>query len=27
MMAGDSGYDVVSTSTDFFSCQIKAGIY
>jgi putrescine transport system substrate-binding protein len=27
MMAGDSGYDVVSTSTDFFSRQIKAGIY
>ena len=27
MMAGDSGYDVVTTSTDFFSRQIKAGIY
>ena len=27
MMAGDSGYDVVSTSTDFFSREIKAGIY
>jgi putrescine transport system substrate-binding protein len=27
MMAGDSGYDVVSTSTDFFSRQIRAGIY
>lgn len=27
MMAGDSGYDVVSTSTDFFARQIKAGIY
>ena len=27
MMAGDSGYDVISTSTDFFSRQIKAGIY
>ena len=27
MMAGDSGYDIVSTSTDFFSRQIKAGIY
>ena len=27
MMAGDSGYYVVSTSTDFFSRQIKAGIY
>jgi putrescine transport system substrate-binding protein len=27
LMAGDSGYDVVSTSTDFFSRQIKAGIY
>jgi len=27
MMAGDSGYDVVSTSTDFFSRQIKAGVY
>jgi putrescine transport system substrate-binding protein len=27
MMAGDSGYDVVSTSTNYFSRQIKAGIY
>ncbi len=27
MMAGDSGYDVVSTSTDYFNRQIKAGIY
>ena len=27
MMAGDSGYDVVSTSMDYFSRQIKAGIY
>ena len=27
MMAGDSGYDVVSTSTDYFSRQIKACIY
>lgn len=27
MMAGDAGYDVVSTSTDFFSREIKAGIY
>src|SRR5258707_14903450 len=27
MMAGDSGYDVVSPSTDYFSRQIKAGIY
>ena len=27
MMAGDAGYDLVSTSTDFFSRQIKAGIY
>jgi putrescine transport system substrate-binding protein len=27
MMAGDSGYDIVSTSTDFFGRQIKAGIY
>jgi putrescine transport system substrate-binding protein len=26
-MAGDSGYDVVSTSTDYFGRQIKAGIY
>jgi putrescine transport system substrate-binding protein len=27
MMAGDSGYDVVSTSTDYMSRQIKAGVY
>jgi putrescine transport system substrate-binding protein len=27
LMAGDSGYDVVSTSTDYFARQIKAGIY
>ena len=27
MMAGDSGYDVVSTSADYFARQIKAGIY
>jgi len=27
MMAGDSGYDLVTTSTDFFSRQIKAGVY
>src|SRR5246127_1456773 len=27
MMAGGSGYDLVSTSTDYFSRQIKAGIY
>ena len=27
MMAGDSGYDIVSTSTDYFSRQIKAGVY
>jgi putrescine transport system substrate-binding protein len=27
MLAGDSGYDVVTTSTDYFSRQIKAGIY
>jgi putrescine transport system substrate-binding protein len=27
MMAGDSGYDIVSTSTDYFSRQIKADIY
>ncbi len=27
MLAGDSGYDVVSTSTDYFSRQIKAGVY
>jgi len=27
MMAGDSGYDVVSTSADYFGRQIKAGIY
>src|SRR5580658_306802 len=27
MMAGDSGYDIVSTSTNYFGRQIKAGIY
>ena len=27
VMAGGSGYDIVSTSTDFFSRQIKAGVY
>jgi len=27
MMAGDAGYDVVSTSTNYFARQIKAGIY
>ena len=27
MMAGDSGYDIVTTSTDYFSRQVKAGIY
>jgi putrescine transport system substrate-binding protein len=27
MMAGDAGYDLISTSTDYFSRQIKAGIY
>ncbi|MBV8911135.1 MAG: extracellular solute-binding protein, partial [Gammaproteobacteria bacterium] len=27
MMAGDAGYDVVSTSADYFARQIKAGIY
>src|SRR5580700_10251299 len=27
MMAGDSGYDIVTTSTNFFSRQIKAGVY
>jgi putrescine transport system substrate-binding protein len=27
LMAGDAGYDVVSTSTDFFGRQIRAGIY
>jgi putrescine transport system substrate-binding protein len=26
-MAGDSGYDLVTTSTDFFARQIKAGVY
>ena len=26
MMAGDAGYDIVSTSTDYFSRQIKAGL-
>ena len=27
LMAGDSGYDIVSTAEDFFSRQIKAGAY
>jgi putrescine transport system substrate-binding protein len=27
VMAGDSGYDLVTTSTDFFARQIKAGVY
>jgi putrescine transport system substrate-binding protein len=27
IMAGDSGYDLVTTSTDFFGRQIKAGVY
>lgn len=27
LMAGDSGYDVVSTAQDYFSRQIKAGAY
>ena len=27
VMAGGSDYDVVTTSTDFFSRQIKAGVY
>jgi putrescine transport system substrate-binding protein len=27
LLAGDSGYDVVSASTDFFSREIKAGVY
>jgi len=27
VMSGDSGYDLVTTSTDFFSRQIKAGAY
>src|SRR5277367_5246634 len=27
VMAGDSGYDIVTPSTDFFSRQIKAGVY
>src|ERR1700722_18518993 len=27
MLGGDSGYDIVSTPTAFFSRQIKAGIY
>jgi putrescine transport system substrate-binding protein len=26
-MAGDSGYDLVTTSTDYFGRQIKAGVY
>ena len=27
LMAGSSGYDVVSASTEFFSREIKAGVY
>jgi putrescine transport system substrate-binding protein len=27
VMAGDSGYDLVTTSTDFFGRQISAGVY
>src|ERR1022692_2072692 len=27
VMAGGSDYDVVTTSTDYFSRQIKAGVY
>lgn len=27
LMAGGSGYDIVSASTDFFSREIKAGVY
>lgn len=27
VMAGGAGYDIVSTSTDFFARQIKAGVY
>jgi putrescine transport system substrate-binding protein len=27
VMAGDSGYDLVTTATDFFARQIKAGVY
>jgi len=27
LMAGSSGYDVVSASTDFFSREIRAGVY
>jgi len=27
LMAGDAGYDIVSTSMDFFGRQIRAGIY
>ena len=27
VMAGNSGYDLVTTSTDFFARQIKAGVY
>src|ERR1700744_4109703 len=27
LMAGSSGYDVVSAATDFFSREIKAGVY
>ena len=27
LLAGDSGYDVITTSTDYFARQIKAGVY
>src|ERR1019366_5056590 len=27
LLAGSSGYDIVSASTDFFSREIKAGVY
>jgi putrescine transport system substrate-binding protein len=27
LLAGDAGYDVVTTSSDYFSRQIKAGVY
>ena len=27
VMAGESGYDIVTTSTNYFSRQIKAGVY
>lgn len=27
LLAGDAGYDVVTTSADYFSRQIKAGVY